>query len=86
MTLFEAQQPPLYYWILSAPNRIWAGADISTRVHRLRILSVLIASLDDPFRVARGAGAFREPPHRAMRLRPDRSDAGADHRHRQSRQ
>jgi len=48
MTLFEAQQPPLYYWILSVPNRIWIGADISTRVHRLRLFSVLIASLTIP--------------------------------------
>jgi Dolichyl-phosphate-mannose-protein mannosyltransferase len=47
--VFEAQQPPLYYWILSIPNRIWLGADISTRVHRLRILSVLLASLAIPF-------------------------------------
>jgi hypothetical protein len=45
MMLFEAQQPPLYYWILSVPNRIWIGADISTRVRRLRIFSVSIASL-----------------------------------------
>src|ERR1700722_12712010 len=49
MTLFEAQQPPLYYWILSVPNRIWASNDISTRVHRLRLVSVLIASLTIPF-------------------------------------
>ncbi len=49
MMLFEAQQPPLYYWILSVPNRVWIGADISTRVHRLRIFSVLIASLVIPF-------------------------------------
>jgi hypothetical protein len=49
MMLFEAQQPPLYYWILSAPNRMWIGADISTRVHRLRMVSVLIASLAIPF-------------------------------------
>jgi hypothetical protein len=48
MTLFEAQQPPLYYWILSVPDRIWIGADISTRVHRLRLFSVLIASLTIP--------------------------------------
>jgi len=48
MMVFEAQQPPLYYWILSVPNRIWIGADISTRVHRLRVLSVLIASLAIP--------------------------------------
>jgi hypothetical protein len=49
LMLFEAQQPPLYYWILSVPNRIWIGADIATRVHRLRLLSVLIASLAIPF-------------------------------------
>src|SRR5579863_9716479 len=49
MMLFEAQQPPLYYWILSVPNRIWIGADISTRVHRLRLFSVLLASLTIPF-------------------------------------
>jgi hypothetical protein len=49
MVLFEAQQPPLYYWILSVPNRWWIGADISTRVHRLRIFSVLLASLVIPF-------------------------------------
>jgi hypothetical protein len=48
MTLSEAQQPPLYYWILSIPNRIWTANDISTRVHRLRLVSVLIASLTIP--------------------------------------
>lgn len=48
MFVFEAQQPPLYYWILSVPNRLWIGADISTRVHRLRIFSVLLASLAIP--------------------------------------
>jgi hypothetical protein len=45
---FEAQQPPLYYWVLSIPNRVWIGVDISTRVHRLRVLSILIASLVIP--------------------------------------
>ena len=49
MTLFEAEQPPLYYWILSVPNRIWTANDIATRVHRLRLVSVLIASLTIPF-------------------------------------
>src|ERR1700722_1210859 len=48
MTLFEAQQPPLYSWILSVPNRIWASNAISTRVHRLRLFSVFIASLTIP--------------------------------------
>ena len=58
MMLFEAQQPPLYYWILSAPNRIWIGADISTRVHRLRIVSVLIASLVIPLAYLAGLELF----------------------------
>jgi hypothetical protein len=49
LMLFEAQQPPLYYWVLSVPNRMWIGADISTRVHRLRIFSVWLASLAIPF-------------------------------------
>ena len=49
MTLYEAQQPPLYYWVLSVPNRIFRSADIQTRVRRLRWLSVLMASLVIPF-------------------------------------
>src|ERR1700678_3662450 len=49
LKLFEAQQPPLYYWVLSVPNRIWIGAPISTRVRRLRMFSILIASLAIPF-------------------------------------
>jgi hypothetical protein len=48
MTLYEAQQPPLYYWILSIPNRLLISADIRTRVNRLRWFSVLIASLAIP--------------------------------------
>jgi hypothetical protein len=48
MFVFEAQQPPLYYWILSVPNRLWIGADIATRVHRLRLVSIFIASLAIP--------------------------------------
>ena len=49
MTLYEAQQPPLYYWILSVPNRMLKAADTQTRVHILRWFSVLIASLTIPF-------------------------------------
>lgn len=49
MMLFEAQQPPLYYWTLSIPNRMWIATDISTRLRRLRIFSVFIASLAIPF-------------------------------------
>ncbi len=49
LTLFEAQQPPLYYWILSVPNRVWISAPIATRVYRLRLFSIFIASLVIPF-------------------------------------
>ena len=48
LKVFEAQQPPLYYWILSVPNRIFIHTPISIRVHRLRLFSVLIASLVIP--------------------------------------
>jgi hypothetical protein len=46
--VFEAQQPPLYSWILSVPNRLWIHSPIATRIRRLRLLSVLIASLVIP--------------------------------------
>ena len=58
MTLYEAQQPPLYYWILSIPNRLFISADIQTRVHRLRWLSVLIASLAVPYAWLAALGLF----------------------------
>jgi hypothetical protein len=48
LRLFEAQQPPLYYWILSVPNRLLIHLPISTRVYLLRLFSVLIASLVIP--------------------------------------
>jgi hypothetical protein len=48
LRLFEAQQPPLYYWILSAPNRLLIHLPISTRAYLLRLFSVLIASLVIP--------------------------------------
>ena len=48
LKLYEAQQPPLYYWILYLPNRIFSDAPIAVRVHRLRLFSILIASLVIP--------------------------------------
>src|SRR5208282_854726 len=58
MTLYEAQQPPLYYWILSIPNRLFISADVQTRIHRLRWCSVLIASLAVPFAWFAALGLF----------------------------
>jgi hypothetical protein len=49
LKLFEAQQPPLYYWILSVPNRLLISTPIATRIYCLRMLSILIASLAIPF-------------------------------------
>lgn len=49
MLLYEAKQPPLYYWILSIPNGILHALPIEDRVFWLRVLSVLIASLAIPF-------------------------------------
>jgi hypothetical protein len=49
LQLYEAQQPPLYYWLLSVPNRMFISAPISIRVYRLRLFSILISSLVIPF-------------------------------------
>jgi 4-amino-4-deoxy-L-arabinose transferase-like glycosyltransferase len=43
-TIYEAMQPPLYYWIVSIPDRLAAGAHLAERVVILRWLSLLIAS------------------------------------------
>jgi hypothetical protein len=49
LKLFEAQQPPLYYWLLSIPNRFVLPTDIATRILILRLFSMWIASLAIPF-------------------------------------
>jgi len=59
MFLYEAQQPPLYYWILSIPNRVLACAPIADRVFRLRLISILIASLAIPFAYLAAFELFR---------------------------
>lgn len=45
---WEAQQPPLYYWLFSWPLRVASNAGLPTRVMLLRWLSVLLASLVIP--------------------------------------
>jgi 4-amino-4-deoxy-L-arabinose transferase-like glycosyltransferase len=45
---WEAQQPPLYYWLFSWPLRLAAGSELSDRVMLLRWLSVGFASLVIP--------------------------------------
>ncbi len=43
--MYEAQQAPLYYWIMSVPMRLAASWGLPARVLLIRILSVLLASL-----------------------------------------
>lgn len=45
---WEAQQPPLYYWLFSWPLQVASNAGLPTRVMLLRWLSVLLASLVIP--------------------------------------
>jgi len=54
-TVYEAQQTPLYYWLLAPAHRIAAGLPFLTRVWLLRFLSLLVASAVVPlgFLVAR---------------------------------
>ena len=53
--LYEAQQPPLYYWLMSIPLRATRNATLVERVYLVRYLSVAVASLLIPigFLVAR---------------------------------
>jgi hypothetical protein len=55
LPLYEAQQPPLYYWLLSVPLRAASGLLLPGRVLLLRLLSLLLASLAIPagYRMAR---------------------------------
>ena len=46
---YEAQQPPLYYWLLSVPARAALRWPLAERVLLLRWLSLLLASLSLPF-------------------------------------
>src|SRR5436309_14669901 len=52
---YEAQQAPLYYWLLAPAYRLTSGLPLLTRVWLLRLLSLLIASSVVPlgFLVAR---------------------------------
>ncbi len=48
LLLYEGQQPPLYYWLLSAPLRILWLAQLPTQVIAIRWLSVGLCSLVVP--------------------------------------
>jgi 4-amino-4-deoxy-L-arabinose transferase-like glycosyltransferase len=53
--LYEAKQPPLYYWLGAAVLTLAKSASLTTRVFLLRLFSILIASLVVPivYRIAR---------------------------------
>ncbi len=46
---YEAQQPPLYYWMASLAMRPFAGLPLRDRIFRMRLLSVFLASIAIPF-------------------------------------
>ena len=48
LQLWEAQQPPLYYWMIAPVYRLISGFDLPTQVWILRILTALIASIAIP--------------------------------------
>src|SRR5262249_5835486 len=43
--LYEAQQAPLYYWLMSAPTRLAEQWSLPGRVLLVRVLGMLLASL-----------------------------------------
>jgi hypothetical protein len=55
LLLYEAQQPPLYYWLMSQPLRLAGGLSLPARVVMIRHLSLALASLVIPlgFLIAR---------------------------------
>jgi 4-amino-4-deoxy-L-arabinose transferase-like glycosyltransferase len=48
LPIYEAQQPPLYYWLMSVLLRAASGLSLPGRVFYLRLLSLLLASLSIP--------------------------------------
>ncbi len=44
-TMYEAQQAPLYYWLMAVPTRLCFSCGLPARVLLVRWLSVLLASL-----------------------------------------
>jgi hypothetical protein len=60
LPLYEAKQPPLYYWLLSWPLRIIDGWSLPSRVFGLRILSLIFASLVIPFGFVVARRVFRQ--------------------------
>ncbi len=58
--LYEAQQAPLYYWLMAGPLSLASQWSLPARVLVIRILSVLIASLCIPFGYAAARRFFSD--------------------------
>ncbi len=70
LRIYEALQPPLYYWLLSLPDRIIRNRSLVDRVFLMRYISLIIASFSVPlvflvtyrvvgsYKVALGAAAL----------------------------
>jgi 4-amino-4-deoxy-L-arabinose transferase-like glycosyltransferase len=52
--IYEAQQPPLYYWLLAPFLVLFDGASLTARVFLLRLVSVLLSSATVPLAFAVG--------------------------------
>ena len=48
LRIYEALQPPLYYWLLSLPDRVVRNRSLVDRVFLLRCISLIIASCSVP--------------------------------------
>jgi hypothetical protein len=61
-SFYEAQQPPLYYWIAATVMRSMSSRSIADRVFRMRLFGVFLTSLAIPFTFLAARGAFGKQP------------------------
>ena len=62
-TMYEAQQGPLYYWLMSLPVRLVPEWSLASRVMLVRLLSLLLASLLVPIAYATAARVLGRPEY-----------------------
>jgi 4-amino-4-deoxy-L-arabinose transferase-like glycosyltransferase len=60
-TMYEAQQGPLYYWLMSLPMRLVTRWTLSARVMLVRLLSVMLSSLLVPIAYATALRVVKRP-------------------------
>ncbi len=61
--MYEAQQAPLYYWMMSVPMRVASSWGLPARVILIRVLSVLLASMLVPIAYLAGIEVFHSRAH-----------------------